>query len=102
MVYSEDMADEKPKQYGEPQRSLRVSKEIWDAARERAYRERTSVNAVVVAFLAKYGADMPPLPGATERAPSQKPRRKRAPDPDAGLAVASDPRAAIRKLPALR
>jgi hypothetical protein len=92
------MADEKPKQYGEPQRSLRISSKVWDAARERAYRERTSVNAVVAAFLEEYGANMPPLAGAAAEPEPAKPKRatrKPLEQP------ASDPRSLIRNLPSM-
>lgn len=37
-----------------PLRSLRIPNEVWDAAREKAAREGTTVTAVVLAALQRY------------------------------------------------
>lgn len=37
-----------------PLRSLRIPNEVWDAAREKAEREGTTVTAVVLAALQRY------------------------------------------------
>lgn len=78
------MADEKPKQYGHPQRSIRVSQRVWDAAQEQAYQQRTSVNAAVGLFLAEWAGVEP---DASSNVPEAA--RKAA-------------RAAIRNLPSMR
>ena len=39
-----------------PLRAMRIADDIWQAARKRASAEGTTVTAVVVAFLRRYGA----------------------------------------------
>lgn len=88
-MYSSGMADEKPKQYGEPQRSIRVSKPLWEAAQEQAYQQRTSVNAAVALFLAEWAGHEPDAGSARMPEPAKTEARAAA-------------RQAISKLPSMR
>ena len=83
------MPDEKPKQYGEPQRSIRISQPLWEAAQEKAYQQRTSVNAAVALFLAEWVSHEPDAGSA------------RMPEP-AKAEVRSAAATVIRNLPTMR
>lgn len=75
-----------------PVRHVRVSDELWQAAKDKAWRERTTVGAAINAWLAEWVANAAPEP--------TKPKGSARKQPD--LAPAADPRSLIRNLPSMR
>ena len=54
-----------------PVRHIRIPDDVWAAAREQAWRDRTNVSAVIVSYLREYGgAGLPVTVTADERMPS--------------------------------
>jgi hypothetical protein len=62
-----------------PGRNIRIDDQLWQAAKDKAWHERTSVNAAVTAFLRDWTATNPPADPATTRSPAPARTRRTTP-----------------------